>query len=56
MRLLSVADVRAGTYSGGMKRRLSLVIATIGDPKIIFLDGIAILSSRSSSSSNLLNV
>ncbi len=39
VRLLSVANVRAGTYSGGMKRRLSLVIATIGDPKIIFLDG-----------------
>ena len=38
VRLLSVADIRAGTYSGGMKRRLSLVIATIGDPKIIFLD------------------
>ncbi|KAJ2990991.1 ATP-binding cassette sub- A member 1 [Globomyces sp. JEL0801] len=38
VRLLNVADVRAGTYSGGMKRRLSLVIATIGDPKIIFLD------------------
>lgn len=44
VRLMSVADVRAGTYSGGysqltrMKRRLSLVIATIGDPKIIFLD------------------
>jgi ABC-type multidrug transport system ATPase subunit len=38
VKLMSVADVRAGTYSGGMKRRLSLVISTIGDPKIIFLD------------------
>ncbi|KAL2915617.1 hypothetical protein HK105_204802 [Polyrhizophydium stewartii] len=38
VRLHTVADVRAGTYSGGMKRRLSLVISTIGDPKIIFLD------------------
>ncbi|KAI8909842.1 hypothetical protein EDD86DRAFT_190712 [Gorgonomyces haynaldii] len=38
VKLLSVADVRAGTYSGGMKRRLSLVISTIGDPKIIFMD------------------
>lgn len=26
------------SYSGGMKRRLSVVIATIGDPKIIILD------------------
>eukprot|EP00842_Homolaphlyctis_polyrhiza_P000564 jgi/Hompol1/1508/HPOL_000597-RA len=38
VRLRTVADVRAGTYSGGMKRRLSLVISTIGDPKIIFMD------------------
>ncbi|KAL2914225.1 hypothetical protein HK105_206322 [Polyrhizophydium stewartii] len=38
VRLHTVADVRAGTYSGGMKRRLSLVISTIGDPKIIFMD------------------
>ena len=34
VRLSTVADVRAGTYSGGMKRRLSLVISTIGDPKV----------------------
>lgn len=34
VKLTSVADIRAGTYSGGMKRRLSLVIATIGDPKM----------------------
>ncbi|KAL2920141.1 hypothetical protein HK105_200207 [Polyrhizophydium stewartii] len=38
VRLHTVADARAGTYSGGMKGRLSLVIATIGDPKIMFLD------------------
>ncbi|KAH6568256.1 hypothetical protein BASA50_008934 [Batrachochytrium salamandrivorans] len=38
VRLLTVANVRAGTYSGGMKRRLSLVISTIGDPKVIFMD------------------
>jgi ABC-type multidrug transport system ATPase subunit len=38
VRLLSVADVHSGTYSGGMKRRLSLVISTIGDPNIIFMD------------------
>ena len=38
VKLLSVANIRAGTYSGGMKRRLSLVISTIGDPKIIFMD------------------
>lgn len=27
-----------GNFSGGMKRRLSLAIAAIGDPKIILLD------------------
>lgn len=26
------------TYSGGMKRRLSIAIASVGDPKIIYLD------------------
>ncbi|TPX64598.1 hypothetical protein SpCBS45565_g05755 [Spizellomyces sp. 'palustris'] len=38
VRLWKVRTQRAGTYSGGMKRRLSLVISTIGDPKIIFMD------------------
>nr|KAJ3422464.1 ATP-binding cassette sub- A member 1 [Polyrhizophydium stewartii] len=38
VRLLKVADQRAKTFSGGMKRRLSVVISTIGDPQIVFLD------------------
>lgn len=29
---------RVATFSGGMKRRLSLAVAAIGSPKIIFLD------------------
>jgi ABC-type multidrug transport system ATPase subunit len=33
-----VKDARAGTFSGGMKRRLSMAIAFIGDPRIVFLD------------------
>eukprot|EP00253_Pinus_taeda_P023624 PITA_23624 len=32
------AHIRAGSYSGGMKRRLSVAIALIGDPKLVFLD------------------
>jgi len=36
--LTKVKDVWAGTFSGGMKRRLSMAIAGIGDPSIIFLD------------------
>lgn len=30
--------MRAGSYSGGMKRRLSVAIALIGDPKLVILD------------------
>lgn len=30
--------MRAGSYSGGMKRRLSVAMALIGDPKIVYLD------------------
>jgi len=32
------ADRLAHEYSGGMRRKLSVAIATIGDPKIVFLD------------------
>lgn len=38
VKLETVAQVRAGSYSGGMKRRLSVAIALIGDPKLVFLD------------------
>ncbi|CAN6442283.1 unnamed protein product [Victoria cruziana] len=36
--LFGVADRLAGTYSGGMKRRLSVAIALIGDPQVVYLD------------------
>lgn len=32
-----VADKKAGKYSGGMKRRLSVAISLIGDPRVCFL-------------------
>lgn len=35
---MDAAKVRAGSYSGGMKRRLSVAIALIGDPKLVILD------------------
>ncbi len=38
MKLVEAANVRAGSYSGGMKRRLSVAIALIGDPKVVYLD------------------
>ncbi|KAH0942809.1 hypothetical protein HID58_002446 [Brassica napus] len=34
VKLTGAAKVRAGSYSGGMKRRLSVAIALIGDPKL----------------------
>ncbi|XP_058788357.1 ABC transporter A family member 2-like [Vicia villosa] len=38
VRLIDAARVRSGSYSGGMKRRLSVAIALIGDPKLVILD------------------
>jgi ABC-type multidrug transport system ATPase subunit len=38
VKLTEAGNVRAGSYSGGMKRRLSVAIALIGDPKIVYLD------------------
>ncbi|KAJ7956357.1 ABC transporter A family member 2 [Quillaja saponaria] len=38
VKLTEAAKVRAGSYSGGMKRRLSVAIALIGDPKLVILD------------------
>lgn len=31
------ADKLAGSYSGGNKRKLSVAVAMIGDPQIVFL-------------------
>ena len=36
--LTDAADRRAGTYSGGMKRRLDLAMSLVGTPPVIFLD------------------
>lgn len=38
VRLTEAAKMRSGSYSGGMKRRLSVAIALIGDPKLVILD------------------
>lgn len=38
VKLTGSAQTRAGSYSGGMKRRLSVAIALIGDPKLVILD------------------
>ncbi|KAJ6794728.1 putative ABC transporter A family member 2 [Iris pallida] len=38
VKLTHASHIRAGSYSGGMKRRLSVAIALIGDPKVVFLD------------------
>ena len=36
--LMASQNVSAGAYSGGMQRRLSIAIALIGNPKIVYLD------------------
>ncbi|MBV7670746.1 ATP-binding cassette domain-containing protein [Streptomyces halstedii] len=36
--IADVADTRAATFSGGMRRRLDLAMTLVGDPKVIFLD------------------
>ncbi|TQJ30785.1 ABC transporter ATP-binding protein [Microbacterium sp. SLBN-146] len=36
--LTDAANRRAGTYSGGMRRRLDIAMSLIGDPPVIFLD------------------
>jgi ABC-2 type transport system ATP-binding protein len=38
MSLTQDADRRLGKYSGGMKRRISLIMALVHDPEIAFLD------------------
>ncbi|MFD1815532.1 ATP-binding cassette domain-containing protein [Rhodococcus gannanensis] len=36
--LTAAADRRAGTYSGGMARRLDIAMSLAGDPEVLFLD------------------
>lgn len=36
--LFDVKTARVMSFSGGMKRRLSVAISAIGDPRIIFMD------------------
>ena len=38
VKLWEVATAQVRTFSGGMKRRLSVAISGIGDPKIVIMD------------------
>lgn len=38
MHLTEFKDFLSSSLSGGMKRRLSIAISLVGDPKIVFLD------------------
>jgi ABC-2 type transport system ATP-binding protein len=37
-RLTDAGGRRAGTYSGGMRRRLDIAMSLVGDPEVIYLD------------------
>jgi len=38
VRLTEAGTVRSRSYSGGMRRRLSVAVALIGNPSVVFLD------------------
>ena len=38
MGLLESANLAVGKYSGGMRRRMSVALSTIGEPKVILMD------------------
>jgi ABC-2 type transport system ATP-binding protein len=38
VQLLSASGVRTSSYSGGMKRRLSVALVLLGDPRVLYLD------------------
>ena len=38
VKLTEAANIRSGSYSGGMRRRLSVAIALLGDPLVVYLD------------------
>lgn len=38
VQLTFAANKRSSSYSGGMKRRLSVALALLGSPQLVFLD------------------
>ena len=38
VQLTAAANKRSSSYSGGMKRRLSVALALLGSPQLVFLD------------------
>jgi ABC-type multidrug transport system ATPase subunit len=36
--LVEAADLKVSELSGGMKRRLSVAVSLVGNPRVVFLD------------------
>lgn len=47
VKLWTVADKPCGSYSGGMRRRLSVAISLMGDPRVVYLDEPSTVSRHS---------
>ena len=43
------ADKLVGTFSGGMKRKILIAVALLGDPEVVFLDGTLVIVSSNHS-------
>ncbi|KAJ8553877.1 hypothetical protein K7X08_024555 [Anisodus acutangulus] len=55
VKLTDAARMRAGSYSGGMDRRLSVAIALIGESKLVIWDEPAILTTHSMEEADILS-
>lgn len=55
MNLTQYQDVCAGKYSGGNKRKLSTAIALVGNPDIIFMVSLIVMTATHAQSRYLMS-